>query len=346
MSEPTPSEEKKLRAILKGLALAIQKSDEIDSSSVRKTSDLKIQKFGHKALEAHDELDEITHSWYIAGAKVDVPKEVFGKDELVTAYDQIWVPDRENAEFVEGVEEYEPPEEVKKYTEYFTNQFDLASVWFTKSDYFLRDFYQDTAPNEYKNLYVAVQDLRIQLKNTIGELGAIVGDGSQADLADFGQSSPVMGPDRYDEIAKIVSEIHLELGNDEQLRQTLPLYRAFTDILEDAYLALSKLNVGRLDETQVQAFKALSNFHYYDAWKLPSIVISMETARGPRARNLQVRKASELQTHMEKLDDGLEDIRRTCSSAGLTPAVADYPATDTDDELLDNLIELYIESAE
>lgn len=346
MSDPTPAEERKLGTILEALALAIRRSDEIDSSSVEKTSDLKIQKFGHEALAAYDELDEVTHSWYIAGAKADVPKDVFGKKQFVETYDRMGATDLDDSTFIDGFERYEPSEEVQKYATYFTDRFDLDDVWFTKSDYFLRDFYLDMAPPKYRDLYVAVQELRIQLKSTIGELSAIVGDSSQVDLSDFGQETPVMGPDRYDEIAKTVSEIHLELGMDEQLQRTLPLYRAFTDVLEDAYLALSKLDVSRLDETQLQAFKALSNFHYYEAWKLPSLVISMETARGPRAQDLQVRKARELQTHMENLEEEIEDIWRTCSDAGLIPAVADYPATETDDESLDDLIELYVESAE
>lgn len=344
MPDLTEGEKERLEEVLDGLALAIDRSDEIDDSSVEKTGEVKIQKFLYKALQAHDELDEVTHSWYIAGAKADVPRGEFGVDHLLDVYDQLARPDGNESEFVERRDHYEPSEDVQKYATYFAEEFGLDDVWFTSTVGYLLDFYRDDAPAEYRDLYVAVQELRIELQKTIGKLVDFVGDDSQANLDEFGQETPVLGPDRYDRIADIVSEVHLELGADEQLKRTLPVYRDFTDVLEDAYLALSKLEVRRLDGTQIQAFKTLSDFHYYEAWKLPSLVISMQTASGPRKDDLQVRRARELEAHKEGVREGIRDVRKTCSDAGLVPAVADYSVSDADDELLDSLVELYVEA--
>lgn len=341
MPDLTEGERERLRAVLEGLAIAINRSDDIEDSSVEKTGEVKLQKFLHEALKAHDELDSVTHSWYIAGAKADVPRGTFGVDQLVETYDSLPGPGDED-EFVERRESHRPSEDARKYATYFDEQFDLEDVWFTRTVRYLLDFYESNAPEEYRDLYVAVQQLRIELRRTVGKLTDIAGDDSQADLAEFGQDVPVLGPDRYNQIADTVSEVHLELARHDQLERTLPLYRAFTDVLEDAYLALSKLDVGRLDETQIQAFKNLGNFHYYEAWKLPALVVSMETASGPRENDLRVRRAQELQTHKDGVRESMEDVRRTCSDAGLVPAVADYSVSDTDDELLDGLIELYM----
>lgn len=340
--ELTTGERERLRAVLEGLALAIDRSDEIDDASVEKTGEVKVQKLLYEALAAHDELDDVTHSWYIAGAKADVPSGEFGVDHLVDAYGQLARPTGDESAFVERREQRQPSDDAQKYASYFEGEFGLDDVWFTSTVSYLLDFYREEAPAEYRDVYVAVQELRIELRKTVGKLVDFVGDDSQANLDEFGQETPVLGPDRYDRIADVVSEVHLELADHEQLQHTLPVYRAFTDVLEDAYLALSKLEVGRLDGTQIQAFKALGNFHYYEAWKLPSLVISMETATGPRADDLQVRRARELESHREGLRDGIRDIRRTCSDAGLVPAVADYSVSDADDELLDGLIELYV----
>lgn len=341
MPDLTEDERNRLQDVLDGLAIAIRRSDEIDDDSVEKTGEVKIQKFLYEALRAHDQVDSVTHSWYIAGAKADVPRGQFGVDHLVETYDSLGGPGDEG-EFVERRESHPLSDDARKYATYFDDQFDLDDVWFTTTVRYLLDFYENNAPKEYRDLYVAVQRLRIELRRTIGKLIDVVGDDSQADLGEFGQDTPVLGPDRYDHVADIVSEVHLELSRDDQLRRTLPIYRAYTDVLEDAYLALSKLHVGRLDQTQIQAFKTLSNFHYYEAWKLPSLVISMETASGPRREDLRVRRAQELQAHKEGVREGIEDVRRTCSNAGLVPSVADYSVSDTDDELLDNLIELYL----
>lgn len=343
MPDLTDEERDRLRDVLEGLAIAIRRSDEIDDGSVEKTGEVKLQKFLHEALRAHDELDSVTYSWYIAGAKADVPSEEFGVAPLVETYDSLGRPGDEG-EFVERRTGHHPTDDARKYATYFDEQFDLDEVWFTSTVRYLLDFYGENAPEEYRDLYVAVQRLRIELRRTVGKLTDIAGDDSQADLAEFGQDTPVLGPDRYDQIADIVSEVHLELAQHDQLERTLPVYRAFTDVLEDAYLALSKLEVGRLDETQIQAFKNISNFHYYEAWKLPSLVISMETANGPRENDLRVRRAQELQAHKDGVREGIDDVRRTCSDAGLVPAVADYSVSEADDELLDNLIELYVEA--
>lgn len=346
MSDLEPGEEQTLEAIFWGLALALRDSDDIDSESVAKTGEVKVQKFINEALNANDALDEVTHSWYLAGAKADIPQGRFGKDHLVATYERLDGPEAAGEDFVDRAPDEEPSTNVERYADFYREEFDLDRIWYTSTNHYLLEFYEERAPEQYNDLYVSVQQLRNLLRTTIGKLSDLVGDSSQTNLGQFGQDATVGAPNQYDEAAEIVSEIHLKLAADDDLQRTLPLYRAFTDVLEDAYLALSTMEVDRLDATHLQAFKKLSDFHYYQAWKLPALVISMETARGPREDKLRVEKAGELESHMEQVATELDGLRRTCSSAGLVPSIADYPASDVDDESLDDLIELYVDAAE
>ncbi len=346
MQEPTAEERAKLESIFEGLALAVSRSGELGDDSVNKIGDVKLEKFVYKALNAQDELDEVTHSWYLAGAKTDVPNDSFTTDDLKTAFDRVTGPSGSTDEFIDHQSNYTPSPAAEAYAEYFTSDFDLEGAWFTYGEYYLLDFYKEETPAEYRELYIASQKLRNLLNTLVNDVREITSNDQTGTLADFGQTQSVTGPSHYDEIAEQVSKIHLELAKDEQLKDVLPEFRMYTDLLEDACLALEKMEVERIGDPQLRAFKDLRSFHFYKAWKLPSLIISTKTAEGPRSDELRVRHIRELEQCRESFPEKFEEVSSKCKDATLTPTVEDYSNLVSEDELLDELIERYVRDNE
>lgn len=344
MSDPTPEEEAILESVLEGLALSIQRSSELTADSTGKLSDTKLEKLVYKALKGRNTDDQVTLSWYLAGAKTDVSASQISSSRFKEIYEEMTGTKHDSKEFKQKTRDYTPSTDAEDYADFFSYNYDLEEAWYTRGEFFLLDFYKEDAPEEYRNLYIEIQKLRNQLNFTIWSLKDIVEKSKKTQkLSSFGQHTPVTGPDTYKEVTDLVSGIHLELSSHEQLRDVFSQFRAFTDIVEDAYLALSKIEVERIDSTQVQAFKKLRRFYFYEAWRLPALLISMETSQGPRANNLKVRHARELEDLNQQYQDKIRRLQRQCSEAALTPTVADYRAThDQDSNQLTELISIYV----
>lgn len=160
-------------------------------------------------------------------------------------------------------------------------------------------------------------------------------------LADFGQVVIPTGPDQYDELTALVSRIHIELASDEALSAVLSEFRAFTDLLEDVFLAVSEMSVDRIGADQSSAFKSLKRFQFYEAWRLPALVISRTTADGPDSDRLRQKRDRTLERERRAFPDRLAEQREACAAAALSPTAADYDTTLDDDTATDEFLQRY-----
>jgi len=340
-------ETEKLKQISEALAVAVLRSDEIDDESARMLSELKLEKLIYYALKSEDELDQVTNSWYIAGAKTET--DFGGTNTFDTIYEEVISPataSESSSEFRDPRRTHAIETQTERYVEFFTRDFDLEDVWFKQGEVFLLEFYKEEAPPEYRALYVAVQELRNylnQIKRALENIVSVQATQSSS-LAEYGQKNIITGPNRYDDITNTVSKIHLELGKHEKLKQTLPHVRRFTDLVEDASLALSKMQVERVDDSVIQTFQQMRQKFYYNIWRLPSILISINTARGPRSDELQSQRTKEFEDAKDQLESVLESLENQCSDASLIPTKADYPSYSKDDETIDDLLGMYATS--
>jgi hypothetical protein len=348
MVEVTHDEEALIDAALEGLALAVAHSSDLDEDSLSKTSKVKLEKFLYSALADHDSLDDLTYSWYIAGAKADTPNDAISPSRLQDAYQRVTGQPETPAstdDFVEHRRNYTPSEPVVEFADFFERDYDLEDSWFTPTDVFLLDFYADQAPSEYRDLYLAVQNLRNELNRTIRAVKqAKTDDAASTTLSEFMDSPRVTGPDSYETVADYVSEIHLEMAAIDDLRPVLPQFRAFTDILEDAHLALRQMDVERLSDAQLQFFKHLQQFYFYEAWKLPSLVISTQTARGPRRDDLQLRHAQELEQFSREYEAKITELQQRAATDSLLPTLNDYPETAEQAPEIEAFVSKYLDS--
>ncbi|EMA06927.1 hypothetical protein [Haloferax denitrificans] len=318
--------------ILTGLALAVQRHDDI-SADPRYVTKTKLEKLVYMAA---DEFDcPYTYSWYLAGVKARSSSS-FKPSYQTTA--QTVTPDV-NESFADDSIPYSPTEREEEYAEFF----DEYVHWLVKSKYeFLEDFYSSEAPDEYQELYLSVHSVRTLLDETVNELDS--SDSTlQTGLSSFEEEQPSVNV-RYEDIGRKISRIHLELSADSDLRKAMPQYKRYTDLLERALFGLSNMNAADVGDEQIRCISKLDEFHYHNAWKLPALVISLNTARGPRCDEIIADRSQKLDNFEPRYSRGLEDLAEDCRAAGLLDGDVKYPEPDNSQsmELIAELTNRYL----
>lgn len=306
--------------VLLGLALAVIEDEQVISDGTLRTiTNTKLEKFVYMAV---DEFDlPVTYSWYLAGAKAQSPTG--RRDRFKTAHGSITGQSEAGKPVVrETLRDFEASAEVRTFADFFGERLQ----WLFKDKYeFLADFYEEYAPSRFEELYLKSHELRILLDRTVEQLDESHAGTIQTGLSSFDGSSEGGPPDHYEYAGRLISNIHMELADDEILRPMLPAYQAFTDILEDAFMKLAALDVDDLSPAHIECFAELSDFHYNHAWQYPCLRISIETASGPRREEVVTDHVQRLETFEEGYHPRLENKRELCLNAGLSPKPSDYP---------------------
>ncbi|MFB6176219.1 MAG: hypothetical protein ABEI99_03555 [Halobaculum sp.] len=339
MTDPTSEERALVRDALVGIAIAVGNSDRLGEDAFSKIGATKLEKFVCEGLYHLDLLSDVTHSWYLAGIKTDTGDTTLSPGELRAVAPQLTTDRAESRTLVDDRSHDAVSERANEFAAFYESEYPLEDYWTTESEKFLLDFYRrsECVPEEFRDLYVGVQRFR----NLLSEVDEAVCN-REATLADFDGETPVTFRDRYEEIGRFVSTVHIELSDHEQLRATVPRYRRFTDLLEDAYLQLRETKLASISPEQAETLQWLHEKHYHEAWKLPALVVSVQTATGPRARDRQLAHAKKLDAQRTSLDNTIERAIRRCERDGLVPSADLYPDRDPQIEsALEEFIHLY-----
>jgi hypothetical protein len=347
---PPVTEDEVIEKIQEGLALAVSETDGIDDPSTRYLTKTKLQKLVWLAVREFDE--DVTYSWYLAGPNLESERVSTGF--LDSAFEKVATPSVPSPDLRDERPDYEPDPQVRRYADFFGSQIphddgtlDLKDdVWYKSGDEFLEEFYDHYAPDEYHEVYAASIDLRNQMEETIRRVAELINaqdGGAQASLDSFGSSTPT-APDHYKEIGLLVSRMHLALSQNGDLEDTVPRFKQFTDILEDTYMMLAKVEVKDVNKGHLEALRRLRDFHYYKAWRIPALIVSERTATGPGASELRRKATDNLESLNNEYDHKIATIESYCAERGLLPDYTDYPDRDDTEmqALVDELADRYI----
>lgn len=309
--------------ILLGLALAVIEDERVDSDGTLRTiTNTKLEKFVYMAVEEFEL--PITYSWYLAGAKAQSP--TIRRERFKTAHGAITGKSQPDEPVVrKHLRNYDAPEEVRQFADFF----DQKLHWMFKDKYeFLEGFYREYSPDRFRELYLHSHSLRMLLDQTVDQLDDAQAGGVQTGLSSFTGSDQAGAPDHYEYAGQIISNIHLELASDELLQQMLPAYQDFTDILENAYMMLGKMEINEVTAKHLECFAELSDFHFNQAWQYPCLRISIETATGPRREEIITDRSQRLPEFEDRYYPRLNSKQELCEKAGLVPGPEDYPANE------------------
>jgi hypothetical protein len=340
--------------LLEAIARAMDQLPEVDPEFANKT---KLQKLVFLAV---DEFDlPVTYSWYLAGSVVpddsvapatldstiddlpspaepsidsSTPDELHPDDDSPDVADQSSTstpdPPVDPVLFDDFGDDTDTATEDPSIDAYVKDRADLIdfysgvipTVWHQDTMRFLQNFYHDHAPPRFRSLYLSSIHLRTHLADIESAVKTIVGgEEPRTPLSDLIRSTEL-----------VISDLHLELREDEDLRQTFEPVVKGTDIIEDALLMLDQLPADELGPEHVEAVARLQDFFYYEVWRYPCLIISRETATGPQAETLRAEQANRLATLDENYAARCEELQEYLADVGLVPDVEDYPTPDDD----------------
>ncbi|AXR80716.1 hypothetical protein AArcMg_0694 [Natrarchaeobaculum sulfurireducens] len=291
---------------MRGIQLAIEQ--ELPDRN-REITDIEREKLIFFAIKEFDL--PITYSWYLAGAATAI-----GGDDMSQGPSP-------GPEFGELRATQAESDDVREYRDFFTSgelmpDYTLKDIWWTATDEFLLDFYDEFVPEEceeYHDIYTSSTKLRAKLKNLNEMLRT---ESEHATLSNFDAGTQgVLDRSDENEIRYLVSDVHMDLASTESVEQTVGAVSLGTDLIEHVLTQLTRED--SLSSEQRAMVNRLSNFFYYWVWKYPALCISVETATGPNALSRKVDHLSEYDGFDEKLKRKIKRVTQQCEDVGLLP---------------------------
>ena len=351
MIDLTETESELVAQLFDVLDDAIDSLPEIDESYANKT---KIQKLLYFAI---DEFEiPVTHSWYLAGAVV--PDRSIGPDALQTVDgpegpSSPSVPeidsDVDSADlgtvdpilFTES-SNLEPDSEPSSGLSTYVSRSDLLTfyrqeipnLWHERTMRFLQNFYQETAPEEYRLLYIESTHLRTHLADLADAIDSVIaGESPKRSISSIRES-----------IELSISDLHYYIGRHDNLSQTFDVVVEGTNIIEDAVMRLDQHEPTNLTSEHRTAIERLQDFFYYYVWKYPCLLISADTASGPQADDLRAEQLAIFESFDDRVLEERATVATGLASVDLLPGPNDYEPIDDDvlSERLRNLSTQYL----
>lgn len=311
MTPPTPGannpyseEEPCADALLRGIELAVEDVFDDHGRNITRTEQEKLCYFAIKEFDL-----PVTYSWYLAGAHTKVAGEPDNAPGRMTTN-------------TGGVRrDHGESEEVQQYWDYFASEvffddYDLREVWYTGKFDFLRDFYQECAPDKYTALYITSTDIREHLE-TLDE--TIERETTNHSLSDFGGGSQegLRSESGEREFRLLISDLHLELAEIDELSEIVDLVTRGTDVIEQVFAQLTTIE--SISSEQETVLQDLAPYFYYGVWRYPALYISTQTAEGPNRHHLVEEHADRFTSFHENLLSRRNRLSERCADADLYP---------------------------
>jgi|GEM_PF-5607553 len=188
---------------------------------------------------------------------------------------------------------------------------------------FLRDFYSENAPPQFKQLYLHNVEFQRFLWNDEDTLNVIFVD-----------------EDYCRKLGRIISDIHGELLKQDIFNEVAEPFLAYTNLVEDVYMKLARSEKEDLNGDPRTIIRELSHFYHDYAWKYVAETISRDTPNGIDKNEIRQGASDELQFLDENYSEFLKNLEGLCAEAGLVPNPTDYHSDSSGSSLKDSVSEL------
>lgn len=275
---------------------------------------VRLNKLVHMALTwGYEDPDQIPvqHSWHRYGA--DYGNSVPQISEIQpTALNDLPSPDQPSIS--SRYSDRYPSK--REYHHFFINEIELERIADLPIHDFLEEFYEDYAPPEYRDVYLANVDIQRILYQHSNEI----------DVDDFDNED-------YREISRLVTRLHRELAScaDDDIQRATTRVIEFTDLVEDVYMMLAQLSSEETVSSPELVIREISRIYHDTAWKYISEIISKSTAQGTDRSELIAAASSEIEK-LEASHRGVPDrLRSLVEDAGLLPSANDFDVSSESD---------------
>ncbi|WP_132060278.1 hypothetical protein [Halorussus amylolyticus] len=191
---------------------------------------------------------------------------------------------------------------------------------------FLRQFYEQHAPDRFKRLYLA----NVQLRECFKMLRQSV-DPETERLDTYTLDT------QYEKAITATAGLELELGDEAFARvsETVP---ALLNLVELSFLGIADRGQDAVSYDVFTYVTSLEEFYDEVAWTLVAHCLSLATSKGPGADDLDDRSRSALTDHESEFTEQLEDMEAELMRIDAYPSPSAFPTrTDALDEKIDEL---------
>jgi len=201
---------------------------------------------------------------------------------------------------------------ISEYVDFFIgdgHSLPLERWWEADFLEFLEHFYTNSAPDQYRDLYVN----NIQLLKILDEVEGAV----------FQARNPAR-KETYDDVCEISADIKGEVLIQEELDSDYEIVSEFMGLLEDSIMVLSDISRDELKKGHQTAISEVKD-HYMDhVWLILAHNMSLKTAVGPNVEDIYQTSPDQLTRLRETFKREQDTKKQICSSVGLLPNLADY----------------------
>lgn len=191
---------------------------------------------------------------------------------------------------------------------------------------FLRQFYEQHAPERFKRLYLANVHLRECFKTLRQSVDPEVGE---LDTYTLGT--------QYDKAITATAGLELELG-DEAFSEVSDTVPALLDLIELSFLGIAEQGQDAVSYDIFTYVMSLEEFYDEVAWTLVAHCLSLATSKGPDAESLDDQSQNALTDHESEFNEELENLETELMRIGAYPSPSAFPTrTDELDEKIDEL---------
>jgi len=239
-------EETLVKMILAGLDRVL-KSRKIDKDYL---NEVKVHKIVY--MVAEDLNLDITRSWYMRGCYVWCNKPI---NEYFKPYGRIYL---------------DPSPDI---IDAINNVIRVLEVFSLKRQDFLKKLYEEFAPSEFRNLYIAYYDFKINYESFLRQL-------QQSEKLFFIDVDSTL-------VSSSLSQLHMAITDTIKDHRIVDVFIQYTTLLETIALGLEeKIRNNEVTKEMVNFCQEAYEFYDNEVWKLPATEIANRTMKGRNSREI------------------------------------------------------------
>lgn len=277
---------------------AIAKYMNTHDLDIRYMSDIKLQKIVFKTAE--DLNIPLTRSWYMRGCYIHLP-------EIINSN---FLQERINSKQIKKEDGYDLLfKSVSK---------NIEDIWWTPTDRLLKNLYNTQAPEAYRSIYIANNNI-LNLNKEINKISGKYHIGST--LAKW----IPLDTDYYQRVSENISRLHIELISKKEFKDVIVPFLEFTNVFEAIYPKLDNLLSSNTDISSdiFEFFGLVDDVYYRNIWQYPALTISRETVVGIRKDEIIEDNSARLEGADDKMNYHIEHLKTEASDLDLLPSTKD-----------------------
>jgi hypothetical protein len=273
-------EETLVKMILAGLDRVL-KSRKIDKDYL---NEVKVHKIVY--MVAEDLNLDITRSWYMRGCYVWCNKPI---NEYFKPYGRIYL---------------DPSPDI---IDAINNVIRVLEVFSLKRQDFLKKLYEEFAPSEFRNLYIAYYDFKINYESFLRQL-------QQSEKLFFIDVDSTL-------VSSSLSQLHMAITDTIKDHRIVDVFIQYTTLLETIALGLEeKIRNNEVTKEMVDFCQEAYEFYDNEVWKLPATEIANRTMKGRNSREVLQKLWRNFNTTLSNVKVYLEIYEKRIDELDLNPS--------------------------